>query len=145
MKITEKAVRGIIIFEDSKVILMFRRRDNREYYTIPGGHIEKFDKTEKDALRREIKEELGIEIQIIKKLFNNLLERFEEKGTYKEDIYYLCKYKSGKVGSGKAPEFNDPQKGFYRVDILKTNEIKGLKLGPEKVKNFILNYKKEKI
>ncbi len=51
----EIIARAVII--DNDKILLCKRKD-RDYYFLPGGHVEFGEKTE-DALAREIKEELG--------------------------------------------------------------------------------------
>ena len=62
------SVRGIIIDGD-EVYIIFRRRVNndgtfKEYYAIPGGGLEKGETLE-ETLRRELKEELSIDVDII--------------------------------------------------------------------------------
>lgn len=62
------SVRGIII-EDDEVYTIFRRKIRndgviKEYYVIPGGGIEN-EETLQEALKRELKEELSIDVDII--------------------------------------------------------------------------------
>ena len=62
------SVRGIIIDGD-EVYTIFRRRvnykgDSKEYFVIPGGGLEKGE-TLDEALLRELKEELSIDVKII--------------------------------------------------------------------------------
>jgi 8-oxo-dGTP diphosphatase len=58
-----EAVAGIIM--DRKKFLVEKRRDDDDadpgFIGVPGGHVEK-NETLKDALRREMKEELGIDV-----------------------------------------------------------------------------------
>lgn len=56
-----------IIIEDGKVLLFYRKRRDRdgnwiEYYSIPGGEIDKGETPEK-AVIRELREEMGVGIE----------------------------------------------------------------------------------
>ena len=67
------SVRGIIEIE-GKILLIHRIKkkiDNtyREYYVIPGGKMEEGE-TEEETLLREIKEEVGIKVRVIKNILN---------------------------------------------------------------------------
>ena len=53
-------VRGIIL-DDGKVALIERAKADRVYYIFPGGGVENGE-THLQALLREMKEELGIEV-----------------------------------------------------------------------------------
>ena len=65
--------RGIII-ENNKVIAMFRRKVKddgsvKEYYVIPGGGLEEGETLE-DSVKRELKEEFSVDIEILAHFFN---------------------------------------------------------------------------
>lgn len=55
-----KSARAIII-EDNKLLLMRRDKEGQQYYTLVGGGIKENETTE-DALKREVKEETGLDI-----------------------------------------------------------------------------------
>lgn len=57
-KYTELIARGFI-FQKGRVLLC--KRKDRDYYFFPGGHVE-FGEFAKDALEREIKEEVGARV-----------------------------------------------------------------------------------
>lgn len=137
MEISSQAVRGIIITNDRKVILMYRKKDGKEYYTIPGSHIEKEDKTIENALKREIKEEIGIEINIIKPIFETCVENWKKPGTYKKDLYYQCEYASGTIGSGTAEEFSNASKGTYKVELYPLQKAIQLNIIPKEALDYI--------
>lgn len=52
---------GALIFNPEGKLLLIKSHKWRGKYTIPGGHIELGEKIE-DALRREIKEETGLDV-----------------------------------------------------------------------------------
>lgn len=126
-----------IIFINGGVALMHRtevkkRKDCQEYYTFPGGGLEEGETPEEGTIR-EIKEEFGIDVKVIKKLYEMNSEKFNQK-----EIFYLCEYVSGKFGTGNGPEFsNDPKyidSGKYLPEIIKKDEIKNLLLLPTEIK-----------
>lgn len=60
---------GPVIIENGKVLL---NREQKEHGTtpwmFPGGEVEDFDKSLEEACQREVNEEMGIQIEIIKPL-----------------------------------------------------------------------------
>lgn len=126
-----------IIFINGGVALMHRtgvikRKDYQEYYAFPGGGLEEGETPEEGTIR-EIKEEFGIDVKVIKKLYEMNSEKFKQK-----EIFYLCEYVSGKFGTGDGPEFsNDPKyidSGKYLPEIIKKDKIKNLLLLPIEIK-----------
>lgn len=71
MEIPENAIvaAGPVIIEDGKVLL---NREQKKYgvtlWMFPGGMMEKFDNSPEDACIREAKEEMGIDLHILKPL-----------------------------------------------------------------------------
>ena len=117
-----KAVRGIIL-KDDNIILMHRIKDNKEYYVYPGGGLENGE-TNEQCVAREIKQEIGINVKILKYLY-----RLEEEKDI--EYYYLCEYLSGEIGTGTGPEHTDEiyiNNGKYIPEIHKLNEISKLDL-----------------
>lgn len=95
---TRKVVRAILLNENNEIALIklhgFDSFGYRNYYETPGGGIKKFE-SKKKALRREILEEVGVEIKEIKSLirivdFYNMIQRRND------NYFYLCKVKSYK-------------------------------------------------
>ena len=86
-----------IIMKNNKVLCMQRGDNKYEYisrkFEFPGGKIEVGESNE-EALKREIQEELNIEINIYKKITE---EAYKDE---KIDIilhYYLCSQKNGTI------------------------------------------------
>ena len=87
-----------IIFMDGGIALMHRvgvlkRIDIQEYYTFPGGGLEEGETIEEGTIR-EIKEEIGIDVKVVKKLYEMESEKFNQK-----EYFFLCEYVSGKLSS----------------------------------------------
>lgn len=134
-----KSVRGIIK-KDEGIILIHRikqREDGtyREYYVIPGGKMESGENEEQTVVR-EVFEELGIKVKPKKKLFE-----YESDYDDSIQIFYLCEYINGMVGTGKGPEMTDKSsyKGIFEPVIVKLEEIENINLVPEEIKDILLN------
>ena len=134
------SVRGIVNYND-KIVLIHRIKTKddgtvRDYYVTPGGKIEE-NESHEEALRREIKEELGIEIEI-----KDLCLELDDRG-YNDSFqyFYNCNYKAGELGTGDGPEFTDKKnyKGVFEIVLVDKKEISKLNLVPEKIKEILVN------
>lgn len=89
---------GALIFNQEGKVLLLKSGKWRNKYVIPGGHIE-LGETMEDALRREIKEETGLDIYDIE--FVSLQEFiFDESFHEKRHFIFLdfvCKTDSNEV------------------------------------------------
>ena len=107
-----------------------------DYYTFPGGGQEE-NETLEDGTKREIKEELGIDVEVIK-----LLYQLEDKENQKDEYFFLCKYIGGEFGTGDGPEFSgDPRyayRGKYIPEIIQREDIEKIQLLPREVKDKLV-------
>ena len=114
-----------------------KRKDIQEYYTFPGGGLEE-DETLEEGVIREIKEEFGITVKVIKKLYEMESEKFNQK-----EYFFLCEYVEGEFGTGDGPEFShDPKhvdSGDYLPEIIKKEDIENLLLLPPEIKEKFVN------
>ncbi len=130
-------VAGIIPMGDGYALMhrvgVIKRKDYQEYYTFPGGGLEEGETLE-DGVIREIKEEFGINVEVIKKLYEMESEKFNQK-----EYFFLCKYIDGKFGTGEGPEFsNDPKyidSGKYIPEIISKEKVKEIILLPTEIKD----------
>ena len=118
---------SVIIFNTDKTkMLLFKVEDGRDYYLLPGGRIEIFEDS-KSAITREVKEELGYELDFD---LCSIQENFVIKNNQKIMQYCFC-YKAIYNGKIKKDIFkckdNDGQQ-FYWVNI---NELSKYKIYPE--------------
>jgi nucleoside triphosphatase len=89
---------GALILNRKGQVLLARSSKWRNRFTLPGGHIE-LGETVEEALKREIREEVGLEIEIIRFL------QFQEAIYSPEFIYrkhfvfldFLCEAKTDSV------------------------------------------------
>ena len=129
-------VAGIIPMKDGFAFMhrknVIKRKDYQEYYTFPGGGLENGETLEEGVVR-EVKEEFGINVKVIKKLYEMESEKFNQK-----EYFFLCEYIDGTFGTGDGPEFNNDSKyidsGNYLPEIIKREEVKDLVLLPPEIK-----------
>lgn len=133
-------VAGVIPM-DGGIALMHRkdvkkRDDFQEYYTFPGGGLEEGETLEEGTIR-EIKEEFGIDVKVIKKLYEMESERFNQK-----EYFFLCEYVGGEFGTGDGPEFNNDPKyidsGKFIPEIIKIEDIEKILLLPTVIKEKLV-------
>jgi len=81
---------GIILIRDNKILLLLRK--DRNEWSIPGGKVELNEKIEDTALR-EMKEEIGVDIKILK-----MLDTVE---TFADNVHWLSIIVVGKIIKGE--------------------------------------------
>ena len=95
-KKTNKVVAGVI-FEDKKIYCLKKGQNKYEYlsnkFEFPGGKIE-VNVTKKKALKREIYEELGVKVVIMKKLVDI---KYEYPDLLLIMTCFVCKIKNGNI------------------------------------------------
>lgn len=123
-----KSSRGIII-KNKQILLIHRKKPNKNYYVIPGGKLKETETTE-DALIREIKEETNLDLISFKKFLK--LEDEQKISTY----FFIDKY----IGEPKANNKNNSLINEYKLKWIDLNEIKNIKLIPIQIKTKLLDY-----
>lgn len=102
---------GPVIIENNKVLLNKEKKpEGITSWMIPGGEVENFDISLEDACRREVKEEMGIDIEILKPLLPVLLHK---DGRVIILIHFLAK----RVGEIK-PGVDIIKWGWHNIDKL---------------------------
>lgn len=94
---------GVMIFNDNGEFLMGKRKGSHGegQWAFPGGHLE-YGETFEECVRREVLEEVGIEVKDIKFVYvKNHLEFLPKHYLH---ISAICSYKSGEV------EVKEPEK-----------------------------------
>ena len=137
----EKRVRAIII-KDNKVLTIKRTKPEGIFWVFPGGGVEERE-TNEDALIRECKEELGVDVKI-DDLFMELDSKVSKTLGHRE-YFYFCDIRGGKLGSGNGPEFHKDTLyvGKYDIEWIDIDSLKNINLRPAEIKDLICNrYKK---
>lgn len=125
-----------IIIEGDKIGLMYRRTTNHSFYCMPGGKQEVGEDLEETVVR-EIKEEFGIDIVVIKKVYEFISESAHQH-------FYLCKWVDGIFGTGEGEEFSLPaEKGYYEPRLVNVSHLNELHILPKELaKQLRKDYKK---
>jgi 8-oxo-dGTP pyrophosphatase MutT (NUDIX family) len=113
---------AIIYNNDKTKILLFKVEDGRDYYLLPGGRIEMYEDSA-SAIKREIKEELGFDLEY--KLCS-IHENFVEKNDKKITQYCFC-YKAiydGDISTDKIKCKDKPNQIFEWINVSDINKYK---------------------
>ena len=133
-------VAGIIPMEGGIALMhrvgVLKQKEYQDYYTFPGGGLEENETTEEGTIR-EIQEELGIKVRIVRKMYEIYSEKFQQR-----EIFYLCEYIEGEFATGNGPEFsNNPQyadSGKYIPEIIEKEKLSEILLLPKEIKDKLL-------
>lgn len=120
MKVTARAI--IINEQGLMVFYRERLRDGKKikYYAIPGGHVEEGETLE-ETVRRELNEELGIEIVIERKLGEIVIDN-------KKEVYFLCQHVKGEPVLGGEELLRNSPDNYYEFCYLPLDRVKDAKI-----------------
>ena len=110
-------VSAIIYNGDKTKILLFRGNDS-DFYMLPGGKVHELEKSE-DAIRREIKEEIGFE-DLEFEMAGVSEEIVKEKNIHQITFTYKTTYKN-EIKEAKFKSIETDWINFEWVDVNKLN------------------------
>ena len=117
MKVGIKTRASALIFVNGKlVITKHNAPDCGIYYLLPGGGIELGESPE-DAIKREVKEECGIEVEVKRLVY--FKSGYTDKDNYL-DLIFLCNKLGGEI---KVSDSEENVKAVELVSIKKLKEI----------------------
>lgn len=130
---------AIIYNSDKSKILLFYG-DDRDYYMLPGGKVQELEQS-KNAIKREIKEELGYD-----NLDYNLVgvseEILEDKGFNVHQITLI--YESLYNGEISDESFKSIETDWINFKWIKISELKKYKIHPKNIDAMLDNEEKIK-
>ena len=127
-----------LIMKDNKLLIM--QDKGQPYFYLPGGRIKMNEKSE-DAVKREIQEELGVEVNVNRMLWIN--ENFFKEETYEEQFHEVCFFYLVELKDNehfKGNEFVVDEEGKIHTYYWKTlDEIKYINLYPQFLREKIVD------
>ncbi len=123
---------GGILIEDNKLALIERHRGERHYFSFPGGGVDKGE-TFEEAVIREIAEELGLHVQVLRRIADL---RFNGEMQY----YFLVEKIGGEFGTGTGEEYReyDPNYGTYQPLWLPIVDLPNHNILPPKLAQLVI-------
>lgn len=134
-KRTNVSVRALLRDADGALVLIRRERAGRDpYWVTPGGGVESDDVSLEDALRRELREELGAEVTL-----GGIVGSWEHDGV--TTYLFAATLVSMDLSRRHGPELDDPDpaRGTYEVvRVPATREaLEAINLVPEEVQTTL--------
>lgn len=131
-----------IVIHDGALLVMFRRKNGREYYTFPGGSVEEGE-TPQEAVAREIEEETTISVDVGDIVYELHREGEKARGAFSpRELFYRCTYKSGvpMLGSDSIERaLSDTEENYFEPQWTKISELKDISLLPAEVARRLLH------
>lgn len=121
------SVRGIIV-TDKGLSTIFRRKNGKEYYVIPGGGVEEGESLE-EALHRELEEELNIKVNI-----NKLAYKIESEDRI--EYFYECDYISGSFTLNGEELERMSEDNYYEPTFIKIDKLDNYNLSKDIIAYF---------
>lgn len=129
-------VSAIIYNSDKTKILLFRGNDS-DFYMLPGGKVHELEKSE-DAIRREIKEEIGFE-DLEFEMAGVSEEIVKEKNIHQITFTYKTTYKN-EIKEAKFKSIETDWINFEWVDV---NKLNNYEIHPSNIIKMLNNSKFE--
>ncbi|MCX8035235.1 MAG: NUDIX domain-containing protein [Candidatus Dojkabacteria bacterium] len=121
-----------IILKDDKILLMFRRKLDREYYTLPGGKQEPNENIS-DTLIREIKEETNLKIikhRLLVEIHDHLFQKYE--------YFFVCDKFVGYPELGGEEKEKSCESNFYQLEWVPIERLSEINLLPHFIKYWLI-------
>ena len=126
-----------IIIQDQRLLLVNQKAPTRTepIWLPPGGGVHAGESAE-IAVKRELKEELNIEIDTERLLF---VHEFIEAPYHAVEFYFKAEIQSGEIKLGMDPELTNENQQLIRFDFVCFNKLKNLPVYPEFLREITID------
>lgn len=128
-------VRAIVLTAAGAMLVIKRTRPGAApYWVLPGGHADDTDSSLENALRRELREELGGDA-IVGRLVDVIRRESERQ------YFYLATMDSWSFGDRTGPEFSESGRGCYELEEIPCDAeaVAAIDLKPSEIAVFLAN------
>lgn len=135
-----KPIRAVgICIKDNEILLMWRKKEGREYWVFPGGGVEDNEKPEESVLR-ELQEETTVTAKVEKLLYHHIYDH-NENNWGSDQYFYLCSYISGTPKLRKdSPEVEKMKSGtnLFKPQWVSIEKLSDLLLYPLEIRDWLI-------
>lgn len=131
-------VRALLIDDKGELLIMRRDKPGRQpYYVFIGGGVEEGDASWRDAIKREVLEEVGAEITVGLEAYT--LASDSVRGGQSVQHFFVCRLVSIDLSRRCGDEYRDEERGRYQVVAVSpsTEEFQAMNLFPYEVRDFV--------
>lgn len=122
-----------IIYNKNKTKILLFKSSNREFYMLPGGKVNELESSE-DALKREVQEETGLEINIIDfKCFSECVVTDKEMTYQQVEAIYEASY-NDEINND---EFNGLEGNWILFKWFDINNLDNILIEPKGIKDIL--------
>ncbi len=116
---------AVVIIHEGRVLLMHRRKADRDYWVVPGGGVEEGETVEQ-AARREVEEETGLEVTLDRELWTR-----DRDG--QAEHYFLAAGFHGELRLGGPEIERQSAQNVYRLEWVPLRELERIALVPDSI------------
>jgi 8-oxo-dGTP diphosphatase len=121
---------AVIIIHQQKILLLYRYKNGRTYYVIPGEGVKRGESIEQTG-RREVKEEVNLKVTLGPKWYE-----YNNDGLVEH--YFLAQNFKGEVKLGGPELLKQSPQNIYRPEWIPLSELKDIPLMPPAIKEKII-------